>query len=346
MPERRGSAGRGAIGAGSPPPRTSPPFRPGSPGRAPLRVACPRMTTRENRPFLSPQFPPFYPPPFAPCDNATAWKGGGDGLGFCDDAEPRGAEADRRHADGHGERRRCWSRGSRPPDASPPSAPRRAAHLAPRRIGGAAAGHRRGTRAGRATAAPARAAAAQAQAEPHRRRPAARRTNSRDPSRPAPFRPASPCRCSTRCARRRGVPAASPPAASRASRCPASPRFIRCRPAPRPSTRSTRRGFACASPRLPPSTTICRRRQNASPAGAPAATRHCANARAASAAASASRRCAPAARPEPIAGRPTKSRKPCATCSNSPSGRWNPPTRHDDPRQKTTSSIPGGADDP
>ncbi len=47
MPERCGSAGRRAKGSGSSPPRTSPPFRHGSSGRAPLRVACPWMTKRE-----------------------------------------------------------------------------------------------------------------------------------------------------------------------------------------------------------------------------------------------------------------------------------------------------------
>ena len=51
MPERLGSAGRRAKGAGPAPSRTSRPFRHGSSGRAPLRVACPWMTKPRPAPL-------------------------------------------------------------------------------------------------------------------------------------------------------------------------------------------------------------------------------------------------------------------------------------------------------
>ena len=91
----------------------------------------------------------------------------------------------------------------------------------------------------------------------------------------APPSALSRCRCSIGFRVGKPVRAARSPPVCRASRCPASPRGFPSCPAAcqRPAIRSTLPVSASALPHSPQPSTTCRDRQNASPAGKPAATR-------------------------------------------------------------------------
>jgi hypothetical protein len=91
----------------------------------------------------------------------------------------------------------------------------------------------------------------------------------------APLPALSPCRFSIGSRAGKPAPAAQSPTACRASRCRASPRGFPSCPAAcqRPAIRSMPPVSACGSRHWPQPSTICRARQNASPAGGPAAMR-------------------------------------------------------------------------